>query len=370
MRFDQPDEIRPRAPYLNQGFQMRMLAMVVALGLVIFSIRTASNPAFWARWFPDPPSEDAPPARSKPEPTPLPTAQPDLKYGEIRVADSDPETPPADEANEPPLVAPRPVERIVESNLPELGERPETVPVEINRDLLLPVQDDTVNLRAAEIEPFYTLLDYAVRVPLDELHAAGHDDVSREVLLTVPENYRGIPVTITGHLRRNVVLPAQNNLFGITQYFDGWIIVAHSANIPWRVSALEIDGSLPVAEAVSDVVPVRITGYFFKTHGYQSKDGLKMTPWLVARKIEAAPAPPIVPIENGEYVTKWIFWGFCGLFAVAGLAVWISTRGDRQSRDVRRETLESGGDLSAIQGSESFDPGRDLQSMADQGERS
>ena len=69
-----------------------------------------------------------------------------------------------------------------ESSLPAIPERLETVGIEINPDRLLDVDDNSVGIAPEEAEAFYYLLDHASRVPLDELHAAGQDDLSRETL--------------------------------------------------------------------------------------------------------------------------------------------------------------------------------------------
>ncbi len=353
MRFGDRDRPGSPTPYWNRAFQMRMIALCIAAGLVIAAIKITSNPKFWARWFPEEPAAGT--AGSDQPASPARTLKPD----EVLVAARD----------EVPVRAPVPdaatgEDAGVESSLPEIPPRPETESVEFDRDRLLVVQDDTVRMRREELEPFYYLLDHAVRVPLDELHAAAMDDVAREALLAQPGRYRGEPITITGTLRRNLPITAVDNVYGVSRYFEAWVIVPNSSNIPWRVVALEMDASLPLAESIAEAVPVRMTGYFFKIEGYQAASGLQVAPVLIARKLEPAPPAERFSVESGDKVHRGVFFAFVGIFAVAICAVWIAMRGDRRNRSRRRETLESGGDLQAIQGAQSFDPAAHLRDLA------
>lgn len=345
-------------PAFGRAFQTRITLMIVALGLVMLAIKLSSNPNFWAKLFPD---EEANPQ----------TAQEPATGGAAR------SVPPSRLRDDEILIAQRPESgarsasgqehnQTPESTLPELPERPETVGVEIDPDRLLEVADNSVGITPEEAEAFYYLLDHSSRVPLDKLHAAGQTDLSREALLAAPARFRGTPVTIEGEIRRNVPATAGPNVYEITQYFSSWVIVPNSAKIPWHVVALNMDGGIPVGEAIEESVPVRITGYFFKLQGYLSEAGLQVTPLLIANKIELLPKrTPAIPVEDGEEIGRGLFITFCALFAVFILAIGIYSRNDRNARCRRKESLESGGDLSELQGQSPIDPVEQLRQIED-----
>jgi hypothetical protein len=351
-----------------------MLLMIGALALVLIAIQTASNPNFWAIWFPE--------ETSATEPAEAEAVRPKIGTGSLSgprksvlegdevlivasgTSQNEPDSPQALE--EPPLET----ETDSPSTLPEL--KAETGPREVSVDLerLHSIEDNAVGIRPNEAEAFYYLLDHAAHVPLDELVRAGTSNVAREALLNSPGFFRGKPILLEGEIRRLQIMEATPNIYDIDRYFEAWIFPRATGNIPWHVVSLEADSRLPIEESITNSVRVRVSGYFFKLEGYAANSGLQVTPVLVARKIEFVPPPPENPIVSEESnLWIWLFAGFCVVFAVAIWSVVLSTRGSRKTRTYRKQAIEAEGDLSEIAGQESFQPESHLQQMLDRDER-
>lgn len=359
-------------PYWNKKSQLRMILMIAALAVVLISIQTASNPNFWAIWFPEetPASEPVETVRPKIGTGSLYSPRKSVLEGdEILISTSG--TSQNEQAS-----APDSEEQFTEaetdpsSSLPELKMEtgPRKVPVDPER--MHSIEDNAVGIRPKEAEAFYYLLDHAAHVPLDELVRAGESNVAREALLNSPDFFRGKPILLEGEIRRLQIMDATPNIYKIDRYFDAWILPRATGNIPWHVVSLEVEGRLPIEESISDSVRVRISGYFFKLEGYAANSGLQVTPVLVARKIEFVPPPAENPIVSEDSnLWMWLFVGFCVVFAVAIWSVVLSTRGYRKTRAYRKQALEPEGDLSEIAGQESFQPESHLQQMLDRDER-
>ena len=346
--------------YLNRKFQLRMILMVGTLAAVVFAIKTTANPKFWERWFPEEKEsasvagENAPAVFDKKESLPKPGA---LNLDEVLIQNQSTDTGQPTE----------PDEKVAEdlSSLPELTQQFGKATVEVDLDRLSQVEDYSVGVKANEAEAFYYLLWHAGRVPLDELKVAGQQTVAREALLASPEHFRGQTITIEGDLRSLVPRQASTNIYQIGSYFDARVIPPGAGNIPWHIVASEIDGTLPVEESIAEEIPVRVTGYFPKSEGYAATSRLQIAPLFVARKIELLPATerPALISETSD-PSRWLFFIFCGVFAIAIFAVVRSIVGSKRSKAYRKTNLETAPDLGEIQGADSIDPGKQLSELA------
>ncbi|HSG69712.1 MAG TPA: hypothetical protein VLA12_04825, partial [Planctomycetaceae bacterium] len=149
-------------PYWNKKSQLRMILMIAALAVVLISIQTASNPNFWAIWFPEetPASDSAETVRPKLATDSLHgSRKSQLEGDEIRIAasgSSQNEQASAPDSNEQSTEA----ETDPSSSLPELKMEtgPRKVPVDPER--MHSIEDNAVGIRPNEAETFYYLLDH------------------------------------------------------------------------------------------------------------------------------------------------------------------------------------------------------------------
>ncbi|MBD3673388.1 MAG: hypothetical protein HUJ26_07665 [Planctomycetaceae bacterium] len=358
----------PSPPYMNRAFQVRMLMMVLSLGVVLLAIKITSQPEFWARIFPEDPTEqatgpEAEEARSegdsrfpKIEMDEFLSIQTESEESVEQLESVTEETPSEAESSESESV----------SDLPILPETPPVESVSLDPQMFHSIDDYSVGVRSQEADSFFQLISYASRVPLEELNAASKTQVAREALMASPDHYRGEVIEIEGDLRRLERVQANQNGYGIEEYYIAWIITPTSDNIPYRVAAMFRDEELPVADLIEEEIPVRLSGYFFKIQGYHAKSDLQLTPLFIARRITAAP-PASKPISLTESSNpgRWLFFVFGAMFAIVIWSVYRATVGATRMRKHRKEVLESEGDLSALQGMESVDPGEELRRLAD-----
>lgn len=361
----------PSPPYMNRAFQMRMIMMVISLGVVMFAIKVTSEPSFWARIFP----EEAETQTTHPEDV-NDRLQSDSRIPEIQMdeflaiqsesesTDESTETETADDTS-----ASESENSELVSDLPVLPETPVVESVSLNPEIFHSIDDYSVGVRSEEADSFFSLISYASRVPIKELNAAAEPNVAREALMASPDDYRGEVIEIEGSLRRLEKVEADQNGYGIEDYYIAWIITPTSDNIPYRVAAMFRDDDLPVADLIESQVPVKLSGYFFKIQGYRARSDLQLTPMFIAQRITAAPpsSKPISLTETGN-PARWLFAVFGVMFAVVIWSVYRSTIGSTRMRMHRKDVLESEGDLSEFQGIESVDPGEELRRLAESSE--
>lgn len=172
---------------------------------------------------------------------------------------------------------------------------------------LTAVQDNTLGIRKDESLAFFHVLDRARQSTPQQLERAAEKGVQYINLMQDPSLYRGKPVTLIGDLWYLYEFPATENDYGLTTLYEAWVLTPDSGNQPIRIvcsslgSQLKVDGPRPT--------PVRVTGYFFKREGYNSKGGLHVAPTILAGRMEryvSTNAPPpadgLVPVVLGTVV--------------------------------------------------------------------
>jgi len=358
--------------YMGRSFQLRMIMMVISLGMVILAIKITSQPSFWAKMFPDQPAaqSEKPDTSRKKEVRSQPGLEgiPHVQLDEVLIAQSENENEAeSPEASAEPQSETEVEKPDVESSLPKMAEEPRVAGLKINPERFESIEDYSVNVLPEESDSFFYTIYHASQVPLKELEQAGEDDAAHAAMRADPEYYRGKVITIEGDLRRLEEIPAIQNAYGIEKFFDAWIITPTSDNIPYRVVAEFKDDGLPVQHMISETVPVRVSGYFFKIQAYPVKGGKpQMTPLLIARSItKAPPRPAPISLSKDSNPGRWLFVIFSVVFVVAIWSVYRSTVGSSRMRSHRKEVLESDGDLSQLQGQESIDPGNELRKLGE-----
>ncbi|MBX3438293.1 MAG: hypothetical protein KF861_12435 [Planctomycetaceae bacterium] len=166
---------------------------------------------------------------------------------------------------------------------------------------------DRSELSFDESPAYYELLAKARDIDPGTLAAAAHElrnqrRQSTKELRTVPEadfpafvdliehpdEYRGQPVTLSGHVIRLVSYPAGPNDAGIDTLYEAWIVTEDSQQHPATVILTELPDGMPLGEELIDGVTV--TGYFLKLHTYPSRDKkTRFAPMILARTFSWRP---------------------------------------------------------------------------------
>lgn len=263
-------------PYLNRRDQYRLLGMVGALCLVAFGTMWASRPSSW-HWL-------VPPDRPAPH---------TLNEIDFRVQSS------------PPGSLPPGAFRVVGDN-EDVGAHPHSTDghggvdsSSIRKDVLLPIEDNTLGLRRSELDAYQVALERADRLTRELEESGGRRDVAFTVLMLEPDNHRGQLIQIAGDLRRLTELAVPEGV-SIDRLYEGWLFTRDSGTNPYRIVCTQRPHEIPLGDLTAQPVPVEVTGYFFKRYGYTSKGGQHVAPMLVARTIAVRKTPVGIPAEDGD----------------------------------------------------------------------
>jgi hypothetical protein len=213
----------------------------------------------------------------------------------------------------------------------------------IPRDLLDPFIDSehglkTMGIRPVESNPFHAILEKARIVNLKQLKAGAREfrDARRNAkgneeyldreprkfpsfvdLYHNPREYHGKPVTLKGHIRKLIRIPAADNPYGIGEYFEAWLYDPNSQNHPTIILATSIDKELIKLQGADiEVDHVMATGYFVKNMGYEAQDTFRFAPLLIAQQLELArqvEADPFALTDSAQWVliafgVLLVFW--------------------------------------------------------------
>jgi hypothetical protein len=178
-------------------------------------------------------------------------------------------------------------------------------------------------IRAGESGAYYRVLDHARRVDPETLRraaarflasrqkASGSAAVRRlpaeefPVFVDLyenvrrPEVYLGKPVTLRGHLRKLVEMPAGENPHGIRTLYEAWLFTSDSQQHPTVLvmtsvppGLLEEVRRLKAANRPVLVNGVSGSGYFFKMYGYPAADAYRFAPLVLGGRLEWVPPRP------------------------------------------------------------------------------
>lgn len=285
---------KSQPPYFNKRDQVRMLRMVGLLALVVICMKLAADPGMWSWMFPQSTPDSSGSAETKPP-------SQDVDFG-VKVEEDSGLAPDAfrslrneakpQERNTEPAIAQASPDRLDQQanqkpaspeNTPKVGD----YEIPIDPQVLAPVEDDWLEIRHREAGAFYTILAKARDIPLKILEDASDDSVDYSVLMIDSEQYRGLPLTVRGTIRRidkvAVSNPDVRKNYNIQTYYVAWMFTASSGNNPYRLISNTIPSDMPVGEQLE--VPAQFTGYFFKRQGYRSQGGLHKAPVLIGKHI-------------------------------------------------------------------------------------
>lgn len=138
--------------------------------------------------------------------------------------------------------------------------------------------------------------------------ALGHEarrDVFFSQLIDNPERYRGLPIHLSGTIRRTMRQETPgSNLFEQGHYFESYATTPDSGKYPWILVFEEAPPEFPVGGDLKE--PVRFDGYFLKLLAYEAGDNYRFAPLLVGR-IHWEPSPEIPqPLAINWSAPSWI----------------------------------------------------------------
>lgn len=114
-----------------------------------------------------------------------------------------------------------------------------------------------------------------------------------------PAVWQGRTVVLKGHVRKLVRVPAGENAYGISEYWEAWLYTEQTRNNPFLIISLERDERMePGAEVLIDNVSA--AGWFFKLYGYQAQEGGWVTPMVITKRLGYRPvAEPRGLLDGG-----------------------------------------------------------------------
>ena len=272
---------RPVRNYLSGREQRRLLMLVASLGLVLFLMNEARKSENW-KWLADLDSA----RQAKPLP---PGAE-----GRETAEDGTPIKP-----------------------LPDF-----------DRDTLKAVRDDTT-FRDEEQAAWFGLLCVLKDADPRALAKASLGKITYVQLFDQPNVYRGKPVTLGGVIRRARYWEAPKNDFGIDGYYRAVLDPDDDSGNPIIVYVLRLPDGFPIGKDIA--ANVTFTGYFFKRWVYQSGNGLRTAPVVLAKTFAWTPSEPETPASRESPSPVLVITG--GLL-IAGIIIFMAYRRTRRVRPV------------------------------------
>ena len=232
-------------------------------------------------------------------------------------------------------------------------------------------------IRVTESESYYRVLDHARRVDGAELKAAASrflssrreaskDAATRRLPVDEfpvfvdlynnvgrPEVYLGKPLTVRGHVRRVVEMPAGENDFGIEVLYEVWLFTADGQQHPVVLVVTSVPAGLleEVARLQAADRPVAIdgvsgSGYFFKMYGYPAGDAYRFAPLVLGGTLDWSPVP-----EGGldQSLPLVLAIGLVAFGLPIGWFVWKNRIEDRQRRAGRLANVPESFDWDAAE---------------------
>ncbi len=152
------------------------------------------------------------------------------------------------------------------------------------------VRDDTVSSQG-ERACSMSLLNILNKADQKELRQASVGKVTYAQLFHQSTYYRGRLVTIAGVVHRVNPIELPENKYNIREYYQIWIATNDNPTAPVVVYCLHLPEDFPTGMKVSEEAAV--TGFYFKRWAYESEDGLRTAPTILAKTLQWKKRPAI-----------------------------------------------------------------------------
>ena len=169
------------------------------------------------------------------------------------------------------------------------------------------------------------LLDLLNKADPETLAKASLGPVSYAQLFREPDQYRGRLVNVSGIVRRANRMDLFPNDYGFKAYYQVWLWPSDNPSAPIVVYCLALPNGFPIGMEFAE--QAEATGFFFKRWAYQSKDGLRTAPTILARTLRWEKRPVMRPESPPETRMIPLVVGLAALFALAmACYVYLRTR--------------------------------------------
>ena len=173
--------------------------------------------------------------------------------------------------------------------------------IHYTRHLQLDAVEDDTRLTHADSAAYYGLLDITRQFTNAQMISDGKEFVrSRQTqsglptfvdMLRHPNEFRGQPVFLAGHVQQTLEYDAGENPYGIEKLYETWLYTDGSQTHPTVIVFLEKPAILPIGGEMVD--GIRVAGFFLKTYLYPSQDNhTRRVPLILARSVTVS-SPPI-----------------------------------------------------------------------------
>ncbi len=144
--------------------------------------------------------------------------------------------------------------------------------------------------RSGDFATLYRYLDQANTLPVDGVAASGVLP-----LLQQPDVYRTRIVRVAGTIALVERIEAQQNPFGVTEYWQLWLRPSEGVDRPLLAIVPQVPPSIEALPTASEQDGPRVTmvGRFLKRWAYPSEEGVGLTPVVVGRLM-------LVPVSEAE----------------------------------------------------------------------
>lgn len=304
VRFDRPTG---PTPYLNQRSQIRMLAMVATLVFVLVAIQWAAKPQSWY-WL-------LPPKQTLEVRT---SSQPSKENAPVRMLSQDEI-----------LVLNK--EGSKESTIDSEDELKEDSLKPTNRTVFDLIDDNVVGIREKEIPALVELIKKIDSIQSKETSAEPMKGIGFPNLVTEPERYRGELLPISGEIVRIAEMSLPLNRLKLESIYDIWVQTSDSGQDLYRVLVKSLPKELTIDSKDRPAVPVKFQALFFKRFGYESVNGQRLAPLLVASKIE--PIRLVTANNQDMSFVPYLLTGAGGVALLVLMAVFYFRNEDKRFRE-------------------------------------
>lgn len=227
----------------------------------------------------------------------------------------------------------------------------EPADTQVAQELLAPIRHKTMGISPDEHEAYYAILQQAATLDDRQLKSAAARHLAerrRELeandprqasrsslfadMFSNPTAYAGQPVTLSGHVRKVLTYPADDNDFGIETLHELWLFTPDSQSNPVVVVCTSLPDGFPTDGEIIDNVAV--TGYFFKVYGYKAQDAARGAPLILAHE------PSWNHLPQAQSLSP-IAMSIGVIAAISGI-VWMAWRTHRKDRAISRRRLMQG----------------------------
>lgn len=270
--------------FLARREQVRLLALVFTLGLVVILMVEAAKPKNWYWMWGGKPPQTSPASQDRPKP---PDEYQDVDT-RLRPTASDVEP------TEPLIVAAGDSEAEDAWAAPQDVVYAEHLLPGVRKNDLEVIRDDTA-FSSEENEVFYRWLVQCDRLGATKLSERSLGPTTHLQLFKQSDVYRGRVVSLRGTVRRALRVHANENPWGVDTYYQLWLQPDDRPSLPIVVYSMQLPEGFPVATEIKEEVTLVAVPY--KRWPYLAQDTMRSAPLVLAPTVSWQVASPVASTE-------------------------------------------------------------------------